>query len=401
MLDPVPSRSAASISGRSSCGSRPAEARLDSPRTCPSGAITVIRAPRVAASAAHSRSNATPAFHSSVSATSLASERRRSVRDASSRLSTKSSAQGSAIAAATAIAPSTGSTSCGARLPVQGVRIELVADPADGDDELRLGIVLFDVLAQAADVHVDRTRLHVYVATPHQVQQLEPVVDPMRMGHEELEQLELAEREARPLAVDRRLVGVEVDTQPPALEDLVREREVFSVGAAKDGTHARHQLPRRERLGDVVVGPELETEDAIDLLGPRGQHDDREGTGGGVGTQPPADFEPVGSGQHEIEQDERRALARDLPERRLPPVRLADGKALALEVEADQLADVPLVLDHQDRTFGSHKAREGIVPPECYEPVTCSSTRITEDIPQPGPEGNHPLRLDVTWGLGK
>src|SRR5262245_37265447 len=290
MLDPVPSRSAASISGRSSCGSRPAEARLDSPRTCPSGAITVIRAPRVAASAAHSRSNATPAFHSSVSATSLASERRRSVRDASSRLSTKSSAQGSAIAAATAIAPSTGSTSCGARLPVQGVRIELVADPSNGDDELRLGIVLLDVLAQAADVHVDRTRLHVYVATPHQVQQLEPVVDPMRMRHEELEQLELPEREAGAFAIDRRLVGVEVDAQSPALEDLVRQREVLPVGSPQDGPYPRHQFPRRERLGDVVVGAELETEDAIDLLRARRQHDNRKRARGGVGTQPPADF---------------------------------------------------------------------------------------------------------------
>ena len=37
-------------------------------------------------------------------------------------------------------------------------------------------------------------------------------------------------------------------------------------GPAQDGPHPRHQLAGRERLDQVVVGAELEAEDAVDLV---------------------------------------------------------------------------------------------------------------------------------------
>ncbi len=48
------------------------------------------------------------------------------------------------------------------------------------------------------------------------------------------------------------------------------------VAAAQHGAHPRHDLARAERLGDVVVGPQLKADDPVGLLTPRRQHDDRD-----------------------------------------------------------------------------------------------------------------------------
>ena len=46
----------------------------------------------------------------------------------------------------------------------------------------------------------------------------------------------------------------------------------------------------RERLGDVVVGAELEPDDAVVLVAARGEHDHRNRR---LGAEPPADLDAV------------------------------------------------------------------------------------------------------------
>ena len=65
--------------------------------------------------------------------------------------------------------------------------------------------------------------------------------------------------------------------------------------------HAAHELARGEGLGDVVVGAELEAEDAVDLVAARGEHDDRDVRGG---AQVLAMSSPDLPGQHHVEDDE-------------------------------------------------------------------------------------------------
>ena len=48
---------------------------------------------------------------------------------------------------------------------------------------------------------------------------------------------------------------------------------------AQHRLHPQHQLARRERLGHVVVGAELQAEHPVGLLAERGQHDDRQRPG--------------------------------------------------------------------------------------------------------------------------
>src|SRR2546428_12990909 len=109
---------------------------------------------------------------------------------------------------------------------LERVGVELVADAPDGEDELGVGVIALDAPAQPADVDVHGARLDVRLGAPYEVQQLEAIVHPIGVAHEELEQLELAQREAEPLPLDERLVGVEVESQAAALEDLVRGRGV-------------------------------------------------------------------------------------------------------------------------------------------------------------------------------
>ena len=79
------------------------------------------------------------------------------------------------------------------------------------------------------------------------------------------------------------------------------------AAAPHDRAHPRDELARRERLDDVVVGAELETDDAVDLLAARREHDDRN-----VGrlADLPGEVSAVAVGEHHVEQHEVGLFAR-------------------------------------------------------------------------------------------
>ena len=78
-----------------------------------------------------------------------------------------------------------------------------------------------------------------------------------------------------------------------------RRRRRRPAGRPGDGPDAGQHLAHAERLGDVVVGAELEAEHAVELVAARGDHDDRH-----VGrcADRPAHVAPVHVGQAEVEQ---------------------------------------------------------------------------------------------------
>jgi hypothetical protein len=83
-----------------------------------------------------------------------------------------------------------------------------------------------------------------------------------------------------------RLRGVLADEREPAQQHL----------------DARHELAGGERLAQVVIGSELETEHAVELLVARGQEDDRQLIG--AAAQPPAQLEAVHARHHDVEDGE-------------------------------------------------------------------------------------------------
>jgi hypothetical protein len=79
--------------------------------------------------------------------------------------------------------------------------------------------------------------------------------------------------------------------------------------AAQQRLDAREQLGHLERLGEVVVGAELQPDDAVEHLGARGEHQD--GRRDAALPQRPAHVEPVAAGQHDVEHDRSANRSRD------------------------------------------------------------------------------------------
>ena len=80
-------------------------------------------------------------------------------------------------------------------------------------------------------------------------------------------------------AVSSTGLPVDGDVVRLAVEHDVAERErvaaLLRLRAAEDRLHARDELAGRERLRQIVVGADLEADDAVGLLVAGGQHQDR------------------------------------------------------------------------------------------------------------------------------
>ena len=126
----------------------------------------------------------------------------------------------------------------------------------------------------------------------------------------------------------------------------VRARAGLARRAPQDRAHAGHQLARAEGLRQVVVAAELEPEDTVDLLVLRGEKDDRHVR---AAPQPPADLGAVELRHHDVEDDEVGRLAGEALERLLAVGGLDRAEARLREREGDDLADVGVVIDDQDR----------------------------------------------------
>ena len=113
---------------------------------------------------------------------------------------------------------------------------------------------------------------------------------------------------------------------------------------AQARANARQQFFGRKRLGEVVVGAEIEAGNAIGDAILRGEHDDRHVA---LGANALADFQAVHARQHQIEDDEVRLFER-LFEPGEPVARDVDLVAFVLEFELKDAADGRVVFDDED-----------------------------------------------------
>ena len=116
------------------------------------------------------------------------------------------------------------------------------------------------------------------------------------------EQVELLARELQLLAVEARAAGAGVD--PRARRSSTGSPAAVAAARAVRRSTARMRAitsGAAERLDDVVVGAELEPDDAVGLGAARGQHHDRHVA---VAAQLAAHVAPVAVGQRQVEQHE-------------------------------------------------------------------------------------------------
>ena len=216
---------------------------------------------------------------------------------------------------------------------------EAVAHAAHGEDQLgRLGLGL-ELLAQVADVHVDRARVAVGGVAPDALEQHRAAEHPARGARQRGEDLELDVGEPHALAAHRttRRFSKSICRSPSSIGSsklLLGRRQ---RGAAQHGLDAAAELAHRERLGDVVVGAELEAEHLVDLLGLRGEHDDRHGAARADLRGRPRSRRTCG--QHHVEHHQVEGVLAQPVERLLAVERRHDVVALLAQGIGQQLLD--------------------------------------------------------------
>src|SRR3954454_7922073 len=107
--------------------------------------------------------------------------------------------------------------------------------------------LLLELLAQVANVHVDRARVAVGAVAPDRAEQLLAIEETSGLLHQRRHQLELRERELYRLAVCRDLALAAVEGHVLRGEHLLAEHA--RIGAAQDRADATAELGEAERLG--------------------------------------------------------------------------------------------------------------------------------------------------------
>ncbi|KAG1394898.1 hypothetical protein G6F59_014097 [Rhizopus arrhizus] len=143
----------------------------------------------------------------------------------------------------------------------------------------------------------------------HAVVQIEAVKqffagpDPAGRGQQGAQQAVLHRGQVQALAVPGGTRGRFVD-----VEAAVGARGRVRPVAAQHRHHSRHHFARTERLADVVVGADLQSQQAVDLLHPRGDHDHRHVA---AGAQLAAQIHAIALRQHQVQQHQIGLVARE------------------------------------------------------------------------------------------
>src|SRR5215510_5775236 len=93
----------------------------------------------------------------------------------------------------------------------QGLFIEFVSNPSNGEDPLGLAVILFHRLSQTADVNVDRSRSDESFSSPHTNEKLIPVKYATGILDQETKQLEFFQSQFHRFAAYKDFVGGKVN----------------------------------------------------------------------------------------------------------------------------------------------------------------------------------------------
>jgi hypothetical protein len=129
----------------------------------------------------------------------------------------------------------------------------------------------------------------------------------------------------------------------------VRDDLLGLPDAPQDSLDPGEQLARGVRLGHVVVGADLQSDDLVDLTVLGREHDDRHG---GLQAQRAADIDAGQPREHQVEQDEVGAMVVELGERVGPGLGDPDVIPLLAEEVGERVREGGLVLDEEDTAHG-------------------------------------------------
>ena len=150
---------------------------------------------------------------------------------------------------------------------------------------------------------------------------------------------------------------------PTLISSAVAARARTIARPAQDGADARHQLARIEGLAQIVVGAELEADDAVDVVAACGQHEDRRVVAGAERAQ---DIEAADARQHHIENQNLEIVGLELVERIAAVVHALDLEMFGAQVFAEHLTKLAIVIHQQHARLARCRARIGLVERACH-----------------------------------
>ncbi len=131
---------------------------------------------------------------------------------------------------------------------------------------------------------------------------------------------------------------------------LLRRRRRNRAATAQHGLHARQQFARIERLAEIVVGAEFQSDNAVHVVRARGQHDHRNVVARRAELAQRG--QSVDTRHHQVEHDQVGALAFEAPFERAGVMQHRYLDALPDQIVAQEIAQFRVVVD--DKYLSSH-----------------------------------------------
>ena len=134
--------------------------------------------------------------------------------------------------------------------------------------------------------------------------------------------------------------------------------------AAQNGVDARGEFAGIEGLGEVIIGADLQADDAVHVVAVSGEHDHRDV---GDGTDLAENFEAAHAGEHHVENDEGIGAGESAAEADAAVVNGFGAQALRDEVFGDELAQLDIIINDENaggecwgRMVRGHRKHRGI-----------------------------------------
>src|SRR6185436_10610257 len=176
-----------------------------------------------------------------------------------------------------------------------------IANTALCENIFRVGGVLLQFLAEVINIETYVMRFVAVFVAPDLDENLVMRHDPPGILHEMIQQAIFGGTQLNQLALQPDFAAVEIDFEPFIDLDDIVHRTTRALGATNDGFDTADHFTRAERLGDVIIGTQLESAYAVILFTLGGEHDDRHIAALADGFEY---FEAIDIGHHHIQQNE-------------------------------------------------------------------------------------------------
>jgi hypothetical protein len=241
---------------------------------------------------------------------------------------------------------------------------ETIADMVHGPDVGGMMGVALDLPAEVADVGIQRAFGAVAGMRPGLLEQFPAGIYVAGIFHEQSEQGEFSGGQFNRFVADRQLAAAQVDGQVAARE--AQWLVGLSLFPAQQRLDTRHQFARIERLGDVIIRPQVQAFRKESLPTGGRHHQDWEGCQLRFKADLPSQAPTGVAGDVRVQDQQVGSLA---PEHVHPHFRIGGGqdtKISPFQLVTYLPPGVELIFDNQYQFHRAHNGGMSSPPPQSY-----------------------------------